>query len=117
MSASVAVTAAAVGLRGAGMRYAPAPEVPGHQLSRRARSIAIETPEQAWAEYRAQADSGSYAGDAAWSKGSLWACLLCGAEFVSSSGARKHMRTQDHPVIRWLDRYEEELMTCGARSW
>lgn len=114
MSATSAATVTAVGRRGAGERYAPAPV---QLLSERARRLGLQTPEQAWAEYAAQTDPDSYAGDAAWSRGSLWVCCFCPVEFVSKDGARRHMVANGHAVLRWLDRYQEELSTHKARVW
>jgi hypothetical protein len=36
-----------------------------------------------------------------WSKGSVYHCPFCDKDFWSPSGARKHMKTQEHPVLRW----------------
>ena len=94
-----------VGLRGAGERYT---QPPVYELSTRARAIGLVSLRAAWDEYRMQTDVDSYAGDMSWSKGTLWVCCCCESEFLSASGAHKHMQTQRHPVLRWLDVYERE---------
>jgi hypothetical protein len=35
-----------------------------------------------------------------WSKGTEYHCPFCNKDFWSPSGARKHMKTQNHPVLR-----------------
>jgi hypothetical protein len=35
-----------------------------------------------------------------WSLGTDYHCPFCNADFWSVSGARKHMKTNEHPVLR-----------------
>ena len=84
----------AVGLRGAGERYAP---TPFYELSAKARALGLQTRADVEMEYAA-AKFG-------WSKGTEYHCPFCGKDFISRSGARKHMRTQGCVVLRW-DYYE-----------
>ena len=44
---------------------------------------------------------GLIAAKSGWSKGTLYHCPFCDVDLWSPSGARKHMKTQDHPVLRW----------------
>jgi hypothetical protein len=67
--------------------------------SERARLyLGIYTREEAEQEFR-DAKEG-------WSKGSHYLCPFCDIDLYSPSGARKHMKTHDHPVLR-IDWYEE----------
>jgi hypothetical protein len=62
-------------------------------LSAKAQKLGLLTREDVEKEFVA-AKSG-------WSKGSLYHCPFCDVDLWSPSGARKHMKTQDHPVLRW----------------
>ena len=68
-------------------------------LSDRARRLGLETREDVEREYHDQ--------HTGWSLGTEWHCPFCDAEFCSPSGARKHMQTQGHPVLR-VDWYGED---------
>ena len=62
-------------------------------LSEKALRLGLETRADVEKEFRA-AKTG-------WSKGSEYHCPFCNKDFWSPSGARKHMKTQEHPVLRW----------------
>ena len=91
MSALVAVVAA----RGAGERYVLRRP---HLLSARARRLGLET--------RADVDAEFAAARSGWSRGTEYHCPFHDKDFVSPSGARKHMRVQGCVVIR-TDYYPE----------
>ena len=67
-------------------------------LAAKAQRLGLRTIDEAWAEYHAQKEG--------WSGGKTprhllqYECAACGATFASPSGARKHMKTNDHPVLR-----------------
>jgi hypothetical protein len=84
----VAVPAA----RGAGYVFRRAPE-----LSVKARRLGLET--------RADVEREFVAAKRGWSKGTDWHCPFCNKNFVSPSGARKHMRERGCLVLR-MDWYE-----------
>lgn len=67
----------------------PAPSL----LSARVRALGLET--------RADVEREFAAAKQGWSQGTLYICPFCDKDFYSPSGARKHMKTQDHPVLRW----------------
>ena len=62
-------------------------------LSSKAQRLGLETREDVEKEFVA-AKSG-------WSKGTEYHCPFCDKDFWSPSGARKQMKTNDHPVLRW----------------
>jgi hypothetical protein len=62
-------------------------------LSEKAQRLGLESREDVEKEYLA-AKSG-------WSTGTAYHCPFCDKDFWSPSGARKHMKAQDHPVLRW----------------
>ena len=62
-------------------------------LSTKAQGLGLESREDVDKEFQA-AKSG-------WSKGTEYHCPFCDKDFWSPSGARKHMKAQDHPVLRW----------------
>ena len=62
-------------------------------LSEKAQGLGLESREDVDKEFQA-AKSG-------WSKGTEYHCPFCNKDFWSPSGARKHMKAQDHPVLRW----------------
>jgi hypothetical protein len=62
-------------------------------LSAKANALGLETREDVEEELRAQRSG--------WTKGSEYHCALCDRDFYSPSGARKHMTTNNHPVLRW----------------
>jgi hypothetical protein len=62
-------------------------------LSAKAQKLGLETREDVEKEF-VDAKSG-------WSKGTEYHCPFCDKEFWSPSGARKHMKTNEHPVLRW----------------
>lgn len=86
----------AVGLRGAGERYAPPPS---HELSSKARRLGLHTRADVEREYAAAKQG--------WSTGTEYHCPFCDKDFVNRSGARKHMLRELHPVLR-TDWYGEE---------
>lgn len=109
MSASTLVTA--VGQRGAGERYGAPPPGQAPQLSVRARRLGLYTRGDVEEEYRAQTATSAEGGqrnDLGWSVGTAYHCPFCDKDFWSPSGARKHMRTQGHAVLRW-DFYPESV--------
>ena len=77
-------------------------------LSARARQLGLQSKEDVEREY---ADQTAYHGGLeGWSAGAkhtesaldvLYHCPFCDADFWSPSGARKHMKAQGHPVLRW----------------
>jgi hypothetical protein len=62
-------------------------------LSAKAQRLGLETRDDVEREF-AEAKQG-------WSKGTEYHCPFCDRDFWSSSGARKHMKTRGHPVLRW----------------
>jgi hypothetical protein len=62
-------------------------------LSAKAQRLGLENREDVEKEF-VEAKAG-------WSKGTEYHCPFCDKEFWSPSGARKHMKTQAHPVLRW----------------
>jgi hypothetical protein len=62
-------------------------------LSERARRLGLET--------RADVEREFAAAKTGWSKGTEYHCPFCAKDFWSASGARKHMQTRGHPVLRW----------------
>ncbi len=62
-------------------------------LSHKARLLGLETPEDVEKEF-IEAKRG-------WSQGKLYHCPFCDKDFTSVSGARKHMKTHGHRVLRW----------------
>jgi hypothetical protein len=62
-------------------------------LSAKARRLGLET--------RADVEREFAAAKTGWSTGTAYHCPFCDTDFWSASGARKHMRTREHPVLRW----------------
>jgi hypothetical protein len=62
-------------------------------LSEKAQRMGLVTREDVEKEFVA-AKSG-------WSRGTEYHCPFCDKDFWSPSGARKHMKTREHPVLRW----------------
>lgn len=81
----------AVGARGAGQRFGPAPPPAG--LSARAVALGLWTQQELDREFAAARRG--------WSGGTDYHCPFCDRDFWSASGARKHMRAKAHPVLRW----------------
>jgi len=67
------------------------------RLSERAQALGLYSDAEVQAEYDAAKEG--------WSKGHLYHCAWCDVDFASASGARKHMRTHRHVVLRlcWYD--------------
>lgn len=63
------------------------------KLSPRVLGLGLYTPEDVEREFIAAKEG--------WSKGTEYHCPFCNKEFWSPSGARKHMKTQGHRVLRW----------------
>ena len=80
-----------VGARGSGQRFGPALAPAG--LSAKAAALGLRTRQDADREYAAARQG--------WSGGTDYHCPFCDRDFWSDSGARKHMRTNAHPVLRW----------------
>jgi hypothetical protein len=70
-------------------------------ISRRVLKLGLETYAHVVKEFN-EAKQG-------WSKGTLYVCPFCDKDFWSPSGARKHMKTRGHPVLRW-DWYDAEVL-------
>jgi hypothetical protein len=62
-------------------------------LSERAQRLGLETAEDVEREFQAAKEG--------WSKGTLYHCPFCDTDFWSASGARKHMKSRGHRVLRW----------------
>jgi hypothetical protein len=62
-------------------------------LSEKARRLGLET--------RADVEREFAAAKTGWSTGTAYHCPFCDTDFWSASGARKHMQTRGHPVLRW----------------
>lgn len=62
-------------------------------LSAKAQQLGLETREDVEKEFQ-DAKQG-------WSLGTEYHCPFCDKDLYSPSGARKHMKTQGHPVLRW----------------
>jgi hypothetical protein len=81
----------AVGARGSGQRFGPASPPAG--LSAKAAALGLRTRQDVDREFAATKQG--------WSRGTDYHCPFCDKDFWSASGARKHMRTKAHPVLRW----------------
>jgi hypothetical protein len=62
-------------------------------LSEKAQRLGLATAEDVDKEF--------VAAKTGWSKGTDYHCPFCDKDFASPSGARKHMKTQNHKVLRW----------------
>jgi hypothetical protein len=62
-------------------------------LSEKARRLGLETRTDVEREFH-DAKRG-------WSRGTLYHCPFCDRDFWSASGARKHMQSRGHAVLRW----------------
>lgn len=71
------------------IRYAIPPK---STLSAKAQALGLSTREDVEREFK-EAKTG-------WSQGTDYHCPFCDVDFWSVSGARKHMKTQEHPVLR-----------------
>ena len=62
-------------------------------LSEKSQRLGLMTPDDVEKEF--------VAAKTGWSRGTEYHCPFCSKEFFSPSGARKHMNTQGHKVLRW----------------
>lgn len=81
---------------------------PAPTLSAVAARLGLHTVADVWAAYHAQQEgwNGENRHDyPPGPQGARWHCPLCDTEYVSVSGARKHMQGHAHPVLRtdWLE--------------
>ena len=85
------IPVAAVGARGAGQRFGPAPGPA--EISTKAAALGLRTRRDVNRELAAARQG--------WGGGADYHCPFCDKDFWSASGTRKHMRTRAHPVLRW----------------